>query len=463
MHTNKPVVSGLMNTLPKKSTLVDFKRHLQCSTNEPNLNFNNGMISRLRLVPPASRDFMSMCGFVESKGRDPWYQNNENINKYRNGEYVKGQATFNALAPWSVAELLRVINGTLYYDWPWGIERLNHSCPTNPVAPLINATLSRISDMRDSVFFTGGADPALKGMDIQIPYISHCTHENYADMIAPWVNMWSKSLADYRKAREQSSNFSEAAYLEQEVGYKSWQDKIPKAALFSSCQQQRIFMFDVARQRPDLIDSINYYELGRKCLEPWHPLSTESCYGLDKSTRQWPTPQEVESYQSLPPGFTLPLYNVTSPTYTTYFPGAYKYVVIPLGKQKVLSTSARIIHVMFYSGAVAMLPRTSWIFHFQAQLKPWVHYVPISFTGADLAEKVQWLKDHDDLAQQIAENGRNFARSYMRLEDFYCYTANWLDVMAEISLMSDLASTTFSPQLYPKVCANARAQYEFPA
>ena len=36
-----------------------------------------------------------------------------------------------------------------------------------------------------------------------------------------------------------------------------------------------------------------------------------------------------------------------------------------------------------------------------------VHYVPLTYSGADIVEKIKWLKNNDDLAQRIAKNGNN--------------------------------------------------------
>ena len=39
-----------------------------------------------------------------------------------------------------------------------------------------------------------------------------------------------------------------------------------------------------------------------------------------------------------------------------------------------------------------------------------VHYVPLSYSSADLIEKIEWLINHDTMAQQIAENAKNFGK-----------------------------------------------------
>ena len=61
-----------------------------------------------------------------------------------------------------------------------------------------------------------------------------------------------------------------------------------------------------------------------------------------------------------------------------------------------------------------------------------------------MVEKVQWLRDHDDLAQQIVHNARVFAASYLRLEDQYCYIASALYTLGEI-INGSSATIPFTP------------------
>lgn len=63
---------------------------------------------------------------------------------------------------------------------------------------------------------------------------------------------------------------------------------------------------------------------------------------------------------------------------------------------------------------------------------------------ADVAEKVQWLRDNDDLAKQIAYNARVFASSYLRLEDHYCYIASALYTLGKI-INGSTATLPFTP------------------
>ena len=61
------------------------------------------------------------------------------------------------------------------------------------------------------------------------------------------------------------------------------------------------------------------------------------------------------------------------------------------------------------SQSVVMMPpptRTSWAM--EELLEPWVHYVPIHWNGSNTEERVQWVLEHDEEAQKIAERGSLF-------------------------------------------------------
>jgi hypothetical protein len=38
-------------------------------------------------------------------------------------------------------------------------------------------------------------------------------------------------------------------------------------------------------------------------------------------------------------------------------------------------------------------------------LEPWVHYIPLNKELSDVEERMQWVIDHDEEAQQIARRG----------------------------------------------------------
>ncbi len=86
-----------------------------------------------------------------------------------------------------------------------------------------------------------------------------------------------------------------------------------------------------------------------------------------------------------------------------------------------------------------------------------MHYVPLSYSAADVVSKIEWLKKNDKMAQQIAENARNFGRSYLRLEDQFCYVATALETFAALVEGTD-ATSAWDPKLIGNV--NARMLFD---
>jgi hypothetical protein len=97
-----------------------------------------------------------------------------------------------------------------------------------------------------------------------------------------------------------------------------------------------------------------------------------------------------------------------------------------------MSTSGRLAHVLAHSGAVVLLAKSPFSYHFSSRLVPWVHYVPLSFSASDLVQKIEWLRDNDGMARQLALNAKNFGKSYLRMEDYICYVGAALTVVAAL-------------------------------
>ena len=127
-----------------------------------------------------------------------------------------------------------------------------------------------------------------------------------------------------------------------------------------------------------------------------------------------------------------------------YEPNHYKYIIVLLGSSA-MSTSGRLAHLIAHSGAVILLQSSSFSYHFSTRLKPWVHYIPLTYSGSDLISKILWLQKNDNLAQQIAINAINFGKSYLRLEDYYCYAISALEILGNLQMDSD-ALHPFKPR-----------------
>ena len=109
--------------------------------------------------------------------------------------------------------------------------------------------------------------------------------------------------------------------------------------------------------------------------------------------------------------------------------------------------SGRLAALLAHSGAVVLLQRSSMRYTFSSRLEPWVHYVPLTRSATDVAAKVLWLRDHDDMARQIVANAKAFGVSYLRQEDHLCYAASVLQTLARLQNGST-ATEPFAPHKF---------------
>ncbi|KAG6380385.1 glycosyltransferase family 90 protein [Boletus reticuloceps] len=58
---------------------------------------------------------------------------------------------------------------------------------------------------------------------------------------------------------------------------------------------------------------------------------------------------------------------------------------------------------------------------YTSRIAPWVHYVPIQVSYADLYDAVAFFREHDALASRIARAGRAWSRRYWRRTDMTAY------------------------------------------
>ena len=201
-------------------------------------------------------------------------------------------------------------------------------------------------------------------------------------------------------------------------------------------------MFDQAILRPDLFAS--RFSFPYPIIHSWNPTSKQDAVELNETEVNNPSPLYDNSSRPGEPKFSLPLMSKGG---ISYNPKKFKYVIVPSGHEN-LATSGRLANLLAHSGAVVLLQQHQHTYHFSSRLKPWVHYVPLTMNMADATEKIEWLKEHDDMAQQIAVNARNFGKSYLRMEDYFCYTATFLKTFSEITQRTD-ALTPFQPIILP--------------
>ncbi|KAL0267206.1 UNVERIFIED_CONTAM: hypothetical protein PYX00_009548 [Menopon gallinae] len=96
----------------------------------------------------------------------------------------------------------------------------------------------------------------------------------------------------------------------------------------------------------------------------------------------------------------------------------YKYLFNFRG----VAASFRFKH-LFLCGSLVIHVGDEWIEFFYPAMKPWVHYIPLpeKFTEHDVTTLIDFLRDNDALAREIAERGQKFVSEHLRMKEVKCY------------------------------------------
>uniref|UniRef100_W5MHY0 Protein O-glucosyltransferase 1 n=1 Tax=Lepisosteus oculatus TaxID=7918 RepID=W5MHY0_LEPOC len=105
----------------------------------------------------------------------------------------------------------------------------------------------------------------------------------------------------------------------------------------------------------------------------------------------------------------------------------YKYLFNFRG----VAASFRFKH-LFLCGSLVFHVGEEWLEFFYPQLKPWVHYIPVKQDLSDVRELLQFVKENDDIAQEIAKRGQLFVLDNLRMEDVTCYWEKLLTEYADL-------------------------------
>ncbi|KAL3045793.1 protein O-glucosyltransferase 1 [Trematomus bernacchii] len=112
----------------------------------------------------------------------------------------------------------------------------------------------------------------------------------------------------------------------------------------------------------------------------------------------------------------------------------YKYLFNFRG----VAASFRFKH-LFLCGALVFHVGDEWQEFFYPQLRPWVHYIPVQQDLSDVRELLQFVKENDDIAQEIASRGKEFILEHLRMKDVSCY---WETLLTDFSSL-----LTYKPKL----------------
>ncbi|XP_038613738.1 protein O-glucosyltransferase 1 isoform X2 [Tachyglossus aculeatus] len=96
-----------------------------------------------------------------------------------------------------------------------------------------------------------------------------------------------------------------------------------------------------------------------------------------------------------------------------------------------VAASFRFKH-LFLCGSLVFHVGAEWLEFFYPQLKPWVHYIPVNADLSNVRELLQFVKENDGLAREIAERGRRFVTDHLRMADVSCYWETLLTEFARV-------------------------------
>lgn len=133
-YTHESIVSGVIEKLgglpdlnrPESSNVADkhslqeFKKILQCSPEEPDLQGKHSSISLLKLMQPTREIVELICTWAETECQ-PWRECHKIRDTFKQGR-IKDHMSKMIGAPYQV-RLFHVVNSTLFLDWPWGVSR----------------------------------------------------------------------------------------------------------------------------------------------------------------------------------------------------------------------------------------------------------------------------------------------------------------------------------------------------
>jgi hypothetical protein len=140
------------------------------------------------------------------------------------------------------------MNGSLYYDWPWGVSRFTPN--TIHLLPLL-FVLDLVYDVKDSVFIHGEETSVLP-WDIAFPSFGSSPSFETVDIPSIWTRTFATEMQLVKRyGNRQPSEFDDAAYHELYTKHSEWSLKIPKASHFGNMGRIRQVLYDVATLRPD--------------------------------------------------------------------------------------------------------------------------------------------------------------------------------------------------------------------
>ena len=200
--TRKAVVRGRTKLLEigKKHTLSDFKKILQCSRQQPELYGKGGALSLAKKIPLTRETIMLVAAHLESECT-LWNGCRDVVQRYLNDGYPR-TVIHHKVGGFRASKLFRIMNGTYYYDWPWGRHRIDGSRYNDNGRRIIKFVVNHVNDLKDSAFFYGGEMSSLPP-GIPVPHFSSSPEASKSSDIP---GAWAAAF-EYESKRYELNNY----------------------------------------------------------------------------------------------------------------------------------------------------------------------------------------------------------------------------------------------------------------
>ena len=167
-------------------------------------------------------------------------------------------------------------------------------------------------------------------------------------------------------------------------------------------------------------------------------LSSRGFPNLDVGITKWNLrPRKTSFYHFLDsiriPELGLPLVSPLTPLQQAH----YKYILHLPGHSFAYRLSTELM-----MGSVILMYPCPYHLWYSCQLKPWVHFIPLSAPKdpqnlfldmeKEVTEKIQWCKDNDDLCRQIAQNARQFYVQFLQRDSILDFLVQKLSKLPRV-------------------------------
>jgi hypothetical protein len=279
--TNESVSRGRMRLLHgnHRYPLIKYRRILQCPLHQPDLYAQGGALSLMKFIPLTAETLLLTAAYMETTCK-LWNGCRKEVLKSLTGYY---NVNFKLIArmrrdTYTPTKLFRIINGTFYYDWPWGIERLDGLFDQRSInfkGPIADV-LKKVSNLPDSVFFAGGEGAVLPS-NVPVPHMSSSpTGTSSSDIPGLWnIPFQYEKERSQRKYNESVAVMHEKRLLKKQHEANinstnkvhvasSWDLRHDKAAFFGSLgtalglddyAAARQVVYDIAADFPEHVDA----------------------------------------------------------------------------------------------------------------------------------------------------------------------------------------------------------------